>query len=357
MKTAGTKRALLLSLSGIGNYLMQSVAIRALRQAYPQWDITVWVAPRGTKALAMNDPNIDHVIERPMQGSYRDQLIFIRKLAAAKFDTGLVLSPGQLLKSAAYLFLSRIPKRIGHTYPFLGMDNTSFLLTDAIREVSNTHDIGQNVRLLEKLGVSPADWAHKNYVLHIPDEAHREAQTLMQGLRIPSDKPLIGIHAGCAPSFLWKRWPLENFAAIAKELIVKRNMHILLFGGPDEEEQKQHLKKLIENQLPVTSYQLPVTIVTTSLLTTAALMQQCQFVLSNDSGLMHLAAASGVTVYGLFGPTNEKETGPRGAQSFVIRAAGTFPMYNTEHSFDLGDKPHSSLLALTPDQVLAEIQF
>ncbi len=356
MISTSLQRVLLLSLAGIGNYLMQSVAIQALRQAHPDWDITVWVAPRGTKPLAAHDPSVDHVIEHPITGSYREQLAFIRQLAAGHFGVGIVLSPGQLIKSAAYLFLARIPTRIGHMYPLLGT-TTSLLLTDAVVETPNMHDIEQNLHLLEKLGIPSKDWVGTSYVLTIPEEARREAQTIMRGLNIPVDKPLLGIHAGSAPHFLWKRWPLENFATVAKELITKRNMHIILFGGPNEEDQKQQLRELIKQMLPITNYQLPITIVTTSLLATAALMQQCQAVVSNDSGLMHLAAASGVKVYGLFGPTNEHETGPRGTKSFVIRTAGTSPVYNTEHSFNLGSKPHDSLLALTPDQVLAEIQL
>ena len=59
--------------------------------------------------------------------------------------------------------------------------------------------------------------------------------------------------------------------------------------------------------------------------------------------------------YGLFGPTDEKHTGPRGPKSHVIRALGTQPVYNTEKNFDIGLVPHATILAITPQLVLDKI--
>lgn len=82
-------------------------------------------------------------------------------------------------------------------------------------------------------------------------------------------------------------------------------------------------------------------------------MQHCKLFISNDSGLMHLAAASGVPTLGLFGPTAEKQTGPRGSHSHTLRAPGTQPVYNTESNPSLGSKPHPSLLVLKSEDVIS----
>jgi heptosyltransferase-2 len=346
-----SKKVLILALSGIGNFLMQSPVFRAIKEARPDWHITIWIAPRGTRALAENNPYIDAIIEEPIKRSFARHQKLIWQLTNQKFDIGIVLSPGQLLKSAVYLFLVGIPMRLGHRYPFMGNQQSSFLLTHSIPEEPNIHDIEQNLRLLRLLDIS-YQLPTTNYKLDIPVSAQQKAKILFAQLQIPSNKILVGLHPGSAPDQVWKRWPVESFAEVAAELITKHNAHILIFGAPQEKELKQNLESRIWNL----AHKKATTLISTDLLTTAALMQHCQLFLSNDSGLMHLAAASGVVTFGLFGPTNEKETGPRGLKSFVIRAPGTESIYNTEHSPHFGSATHSSLVVLKPREVFSRIQ-
>jgi len=194
-----------------------------------------------------------------------------------------------------------------------------------------------------------------DYSLKIPQQNKDEGKTIIRNLNIQESKTIIGIHAGSAPNLIFKRWPLENFAHVAKKLIQQQDAHILLFGGLDEENQKQKLKQLIATSLRGANSDEAISIVSAPLLTTAAILQHCDFMLSNDSGLMHLAAASGVKTFGLFGPTDEKKTGPRGKESYVIRAPDTQPAFNTETNFHLGTKPHESIRSITPSEVIAKL--
>lgn len=347
------KRVLFLALSGIGNFLMQLPTIAVLKQAHLNWQITVWVAPRGTKALAENDPHIHEVIEASIKNTIINHLKMIKRLRQEHFDVGIVLSPGQLLKSAAYLFLAGIGQRIGNSYPLGSHQASSFLLTDAIDEDSAIHDVQQNLRLLQPLGIAHGEMNSPIYRLDIPLSNQQMAGTLLQELAIPAEKQLIGLHPGAAPGFDWKRWPLENFTAVAKELVTKHNAYILVFGGPDEAGLKEKLQQMIGKN---------ATVISSDLLTTAAVMQHCKLFLSNDSGLMHLAAAVDVPTFGLFGPTDERHTGPRLRQGSggqirrgVIRAPGTKPEYNTEANFHLGQEPHPTMVAITPQLVADKI--
>lgn len=319
------KRVLFLALSGIGNYLMQSSTITGLKKVHPDWHITVWVVPRGTKALAEHDSHVDEVIEVPIKNTILGHWQMISHLRQRKFDIGIVLSPGQLLKSALYLWLAGIPKRIGGAFPH------NFMLTDAIPEDPNLHDVEQNLRLLRPLGIQSRV---TSYELRVPP------------VDLRTDGTIVGIHAGAAPGFEFKRWPVVNFSAVAKELIAKHNAHILIFGGPDEKELKESLRGQIG---------IGATVIDANLIKTAGIIKDCTVFLSNDSGLMHLAAAVGVPTFGLFGPTDEKHTGPRGPESYVIRAPGTKPVYNTEKNFNPGQEPHSTLLAITPQLALDNI--
>ncbi|MEX1997112.1 MAG: glycosyltransferase family 9 protein [Candidatus Andersenbacteria bacterium] len=323
---------------------MQSPVFQAIKQAHPGWHITAWVAPRGTKTLAHNNAYIDEVIEEPIKRSLEQHLSLTRRLRQSHFDIGIVLSPGQLIKSSLYLFASSIPVRVGHYYPLGHNPHSHLFLTHAIPEQDNLHDIEQNLSLLNLLGIPPAS-TPVQYSLVIPITAQKQAEVMLAQLQLPLSKKIIGFHVGSAPQFHWKRWPLEYFAAIGRQLI-ERNAHILLLGSLDEIGPMKKMRRLLGSD---------TTIITADLLTTAAIMQHCRVLVSNDSGLMHVGAATGVKTLGLFGPTDEKKTGPRGPKSYVVRAPGTSPVYHTEKNFSLGIRPHESLVALKPAQVIRTI--
>ena len=326
---------------------MHSPVFEQIKTKLPGSKITVWVAPRNTKQLAGINSFIDNVIEHPIKNSLLFPFKHSLQLAKEKFDVGIVLSPGQLWKSAVYLFLAGITKRIGHKYPYLFVNQSSFLLTDTIEEDDELHDIEQNLRLLKLLKINSNELKTKHYKLNIPTAYNIKAQTLLSKLNIPANETFIGIHAGSDANSLWKRWPVSNFAKVCNTLTEENNSHILIFGGPKEKKLNQLLKSQIGKN---------ASIISADLITTAATIKKCTLFISNDSGLMHLASAAGTPTLGLFGPTDEKHTGPRGPKSFVIRAPSTKPVYHTEKNFDLGQKPHPSILAITPKFVLDNIK-
>jgi len=346
------KKVLFLALSGIGNLIMQLPAIAAIKKAHPGWHLTVWVAPRGTRAIAESQPFIDEVIEMHPPGLSTglqglENLLALRK---RHFDIGIVLSPGQLVKSAAYLRFCGIPLRIGNTYPFKKNPNSSLFLNHGVEENPSLHDVEQNLILAEHFTTKSEP--NPYYALEIPETNKQEAEKILSSIipPIPPTAPLLGIHAGCAAGFEWKRWPLDRFAAVAAACIEhNRETRVLLFGGKDEAADKQEMLRMI-NKETVAAYDISA-----PLLTTAAVMQKCSFFLSNDSGLMHIAAAVGVQTLGLFGPTDEGLTGPRGKQSFALRAPGTASVYTTEGGNSFGNTSHESLLKISVDMVLTKI--
>jgi heptosyltransferase II len=341
------KNVLFLALSGIGNLLMQLPAIETLKKAWPEANVIVWVAPRGTKALAEATKAINVVIEAKPQRSLFRHIQLTARFARLKPEVAIMLSPGQLIKGAAYMFLSGAEARVAHAYPYLGNPASRFLLTHSVSEQAGRHDIEQNLHLLEPLGISIQAAMNQPYRFTPAAESQARANKSIEALQLLPQRLLIGLHAGSAPDFLWKRWPLEHFAAVARQLIADHQAHILLFGGPDEKKQNEDLQTLIGPRHS--------SIIATDLVTTAAIMTHCRLFLANDSGLMHLAAAVGVPTFGLFGPTDERSTGPRGHDSHVIRAAGTEPAYTTESGAALGSAPHKTLLKITPAIVLDKI--
>ncbi|MGH9856302.1 MAG: glycosyltransferase family 9 protein, partial [Acidobacteriota bacterium] len=163
MTNSPTPNVIFLALSGIGNYIMQSPTIAHFRRHALNAHITVWVAPRGTRALAEEDPNVNQVIEHPIKSSLREHLVTAWRLRQTSYNIGFVLHPGQHSKSAGFLWLAGTPRRIGVTYPLRGKRDSTFLLTDTVLPLPHLHDIEQNMQLLTLINI-PVPTKHTSYI-------------------------------------------------------------------------------------------------------------------------------------------------------------------------------------------------
>ena len=124
---------------------------------------------------------------------------------------------------------------------------------------------------------------------------------------------MIGFHAGCArfKNAVKKRWAKEKFIRLGKVLAQKHNAKILIFGGPDEAQTNREIcDSLGEDGWLVRD---------TTIKQTAALMERCSLFVTNDSGLMHMAAGLSLPTVAIFGPTNPVWTRPWGTQHEIIR--------------------------------------
>jgi len=326
---------------------MHAPTFAALKKERPDTEITVWVAPRGVLPLAKLDANVSHVIEAPIRRSLLLTGLHSWRLARRHFGTAVMLSPGQQWKGAAHMFLAGTHERIAHNYFHLGNPNSSFLLTKAIPEVNDLHDIEQNLRLLSALGIDDTQYHNKPYVaLRFGKQHEKGSRRILDSAQIEPTRRLIALHPGSAPDFAWKRWPAERFVQLGKMLVSKYNAHVIVVGGSAEHTLKSEVVRGIGTHASAASG---------SLMTIAHVLKQCILLVSNDSGLMHLGAAAGAPTVGLFGPTDEKLTGPRGAHTSTIRADGTESVYSTEAGSDLGSTTHDSLLALEVSRVEQEL--
>lgn len=124
---------------------------------------------------------------------------------------------------------------------------------------------------------------------------------------------------GPAANWRGKQWPGENFAELAQRLTAPDGIlpgaTIVLLGAAYE---RGEVKAVID---ALAAGQLLDLVGKLDLLTAAALLERCDFYVGNDSGLMHIAAASGVPTLGLFGPSREAHYAPWGARSAIVRTA------------------------------------
>ena len=294
-------RIMIRATNWVGDAIMALSALRAIRQRHADAQISIVARPyvadiyrdqQVADELIPYDPSGDH---RGWSG--REKLA--SDLRTRKFDVALLL---QNAFDAAWLaWRAHIPQRIGYA-----RDARSLLLTKAIPvpkpgEIP-PHEKFYYLELLRRAGWLDQLPDEPHIMLRVPDAARqRAAQTLLEaGARPHARRIAVGPGASYGSA---KCWPPDRFAKALNALLSHADADIILFGTPGE--------------LPVSAaiaaalQRTPINLTgKTSIADLPALLSQCHLFLGNDSGAMHVAAAVGLPVVAVFGPTDPHGTAP-----------------------------------------------
>jgi len=285
----------------VGDAIMALPALRTVRQRHPNATISVVARPYVSDIyrdqqicdeLIPYDPNGEH---RGWSG--REKLA--AELRSHKFDVALLL---QNAFDAAWLaWRAQIPQRIGYA-----RDARSLLLTKAI-PVPNPGEIPPHekfyyLELLRRAGWLDQLTDEQHITLRVPDAARQRAtQTLLEaGSRPHATRIAVGAGASYGSA---KCWPPDRFAKMLNALLSKTDADVILFGTPSE--------LPVSTAITAELQHAPINLTgKTSIADLPALLSQCHLFLGNDSGAMHVAAAVGLPVVAVFGPTDPEGTAP-----------------------------------------------
>lgn len=297
-KTA--KRLLVIGPSWVGDMVMAQSLFITLKRRYPGATIGV-VAPAWSEPILARMPEVDEVLALAVghgEFGWRTRLALARRLKG-RFDRAIVLP--RSWKSALVPFLARIPERVG----FLGEQRYG-LLTE--RRTLDKQVLDQTVKRFVALGL-PAEAADSGaFELPAPrleiDRDNLVNLRLRHGL---SSRPAIGMMPGAefGPA---KQWPLGYFHELAGRL-VQDGFAVRIFGGPGDHAAGEE----IVNTLPHAHNLCGAT----SLADAVDLLADCGQVVTNDSGLMHVAAAVGTRVQAIYGSSTPAYTPPLTANAHI----------------------------------------
>ncbi len=282
------KRFLVVSTTAIGDTLMGTPALRALRKSFPQSEIHVLVNSK-RKGLLFGNPHINRIFEYRNNLLYRG-LLFLKALPFY-YDHVLVFHANEDI----WTILKMI--RYGDCYNRQNYKDLSRRIfpVDALP----THSIQRRLALVEKVGGKKSDDYRYEYFLP-PQYVQWAGEQLRKWGVSPRDR-IVGMQLGAADSF--KCWPLESFVEVARRLHSIHGVKIYINASPEEKNLVNRFRGALGG-----NYVLPASQV--SLLQSAALMQACSLFLSIDTGPMHMAIGLGVPLIGLFCPTLVQDTGP-----------------------------------------------
>jgi len=280
---------------------MSMPAISAVRKAFPGAKLSLLVKP-WVAGLFEKDPNVDEIIfYQEEHKGFSGKLELARRLKGQKFDLAILLQ--NAIDAAIIAFIARIPRRIGYS-----RDMRGFLLTDKIPykgEDRKGHHIGYFLNLLKEAGIS-AEPVNKAPWIYLDMEERLKARSLIRNLK----RPVIGLNPGAAFGSS-KRWPPERFGEVAKKIAGELKGTSVIFGSKAEERTAEEIMKPAPEALSFAGK--------TTLRELAALISECDALITNDSGTMHVGYAVGTPLVALFGPTSPRLTGPPPAGNIVIK--------------------------------------
>jgi heptosyltransferase II len=291
-------KILVIALSGIGDALMFTPALRLLRKNLPQAEIDALIMYRGTKEIYSVNPNLNKVIHFNFleQGAFKS-LRFLFQLRK-KYDASINVYPSNRKE---YNLISRIigaKKRAGVFYLRKNNSNLGFLNNVRVLENDDVHNVQANIKLCEAL-IGKKFSEEPPLEFPITENENVSANRFLSYAGVSADEVVIGFHPGCATlkNHNKRRWEPEKFVELGKKLIKDHSANILIFGGPEEKELKDKILSLIDStKANVVNAE--------SLTNSAAIMKRCNVFVTNDSSQMHIAAALGLKVVAVIGPTN-----------------------------------------------------
>jgi heptosyltransferase-2 len=311
IEPASTRRILVRANNWIGDVVLISPAVRALREHFPDARLAILGKRWVLEALSGN-PYLDDLIEYDRQGRHAGLTGRLRLAAelrrGGRIDLAILFQ--KAFDAAAIAWLSGAHRRVGYA-----TDGRGALLTDALPlPPAGTHHGEIFLGLARAVGCPVLD---ARPFFHLSTRDRDDAEAVLRSAGLAGMRPLVALHAGASKPP--RAWHLERFAELGRRLNARRGARLILLGGPGE---TQLLEQLAAG-LPPGSFLIPDP--SSGLRASAAIVERCHLFVGNDSGPMHLAAALDVPTLGIFGPGLARATGPVARGASVATVGRDYP--------------------------------
>jgi lipopolysaccharide heptosyltransferase II len=298
------RRLLVIKPAALGDVLMATPALAALRAGYPRAKIALAVGRWSSPAMEGN-PDVDEILDcgsfgTPGRYGFKEIVWFVRQISGQGYDLAVVLDRSP--KVAVAPWLAGIPHRAG-----IDSSGRGFALTVRVPWDRPRHEIELMLDVVRALGVQPPT---TRLTFACQEEHGRYANRLLQEWGLAGHTPVVIVHPGGAtnpgkvmPS---KRWPATRFAELADRLVDELDARIVIVGHGADAPLARKMRLAMRHPAVDLVGQ------TSSFGQLAALLARSHLYVGNDSSPLHLASAVGTPVVGLFGPTDPAISGPYG---------------------------------------------
>lgn len=314
----------------LGDAVMALPALAAVRAALPDTHITIAaIASVAPMFLEETPAAPDEVLRLPDRGHEA------KALAGGSFDAGLLLPNS--FGSAWIMRRSGIPEMWGFATNGRGL----ILTRRAKPPRAKIHQSAYYLALVTALGYPVKETVPR---IQLRAETVQRASEMLSKFGVGASAVLVGFAPGAAYGHA-KRWPPSRVAAVMTRLAAERGVISILVGAAADRDAGREIESALPPGVRVVNL-----IGRTDLRQVAGILGRCAAFVSNDSGAMHLAAAVGVPVTAIFGPTDERVTAPLGNHDVIVREVFCRPCMLRDCPID-----HRCMKRITPDEVFEAV--
>jgi lipopolysaccharide heptosyltransferase II len=301
-------KILIIQPSRLGDIIFTLPSLSAIKKLYPHAKIS-WLVDERCADILQGHPDIDELIiwdrKRRSPGYYFD---LMKRLRNEKFD--LSIDFHGLFKSAAFVRFAGAKYKIASSSTN-GMREFSQLFSKEIKTPQAMHCVERHFAVAKYLGADSLPEAK----ISVSMEDKLSLDKILAQEDINRSKLFITLHIG--GGWLSRRWPVENFAALADKINSGLDANVILVGGKEGGRSEKGLNEELKKTAKEKIYDLTDKLTLKQL---CALLMATKVFVANDSGPMHIASvALNIPTVGLLGPTNDKKTRPYGSNSLTIR--------------------------------------
>lgn len=288
------KNILVVSSTAIGDTLMSTPAIRAIRERYPHAKIIAHFNVKNME-LFENNPHIDGII--PYYGGWKKFFKTIREFRKHNFDVAVILHGNEPQATPmAYLggarFIIKVPN--SNKFRFLLSNSNKPYTWDNFK-----HGVEVRLKSAELIGCDIKD---KRMVLPIQQKGEDFVNDFLKQNNITENDTIIGFQVGA--STLSRMWFPERFIELGKKLIQSGSeIKIIITGSPDEYSYCTKIAQGIGQRAVVSAGKIPLKYI-------PSLVKRFRVLVTGDTGIMHVAIALGIPIIGLFAVADARKSGP-----------------------------------------------
>ena len=318
----------------LGDAVMALPAIADVRRAWPETRITIAARPSIAPLFALVPGTGDVMVSGGRRASSSAEAEQFRE---SSFDAALLLTNS--FHTAFVTWRAGIRERWGYRADWRGP-----LLTRPIARPFGLHQTAFYQDLVRQLGFTNGPALPE---LESSPDVKRRGAEILKTVGWDGRQPLVALAPGAAYGGA-KRWPIDSFAAVIADLARHDRIGIVLVGSAADRSAGDELRRALPGDVK------PMDLIgETDLPALAGVLVNCRGLVTNDSGAMHVAAALGVSVTAMFGPTNERETRPLGAAEVAVL---THPVWCRPCMLRECPLTHGCMRGVTADRVLAAVR-
>jgi heptosyltransferase-2 len=338
-------KILILQTAFIGDVILTTPLVRAVRRLYPQAEIQFLTIPLSYNILETN-PHLKKIWIYDKQGIDRGVLGLVKIIKKLRSETiDLAIVPHRSIRSAFLVFGSGIPQRIG-----FNRSTGKFLFNHTVKYLSNVHEIERNMTLINYITPVVMDKYLPEIFVNQFDQ--QIVTSLFSKMDLRSTQNIICM----APGSIWptKRWPVKYWIQLIK-LLAKDGYKTILIGSEDDKYLAEQIKQCV-----------PMNVVDAmgkfTIRQSGEVIHRSRLLVSNDSAPTHLGVAVGTPVLTIFGSTVPSfGFYPFGQKNRVAEIKGLSCRPCTDHGRTRCPKEHfKCMLDLTPEllfQIVMEMLY